>query len=93
MFVWDKTKKFGKNCRIIGRICMDQTMLDVTEFPEAEVGNVVVVFGNGNDGEPTAEDVASWGNTISYEVLCAVSKRVPRLYRTNWITGSVVYKL
>lgn len=93
MFVWDKTKKFGKNCKIIGRICMDQTMLDVTDFPEAEIGNVVVVFGNGKDGEPTAEDVASWGDTISYEVLCAVSKRVPRLYRTNWITGNVVYKL
>ncbi len=93
MFVWDKTKKFGKNCKIIGRICMDQCMLDVTDFPEAEIGNVVVVFGNGKDGEPTAEDVASWGDTISYEVLCAVSKRVPRLYRTNWITGNVVYKL
>ena len=93
MFVWDKTKKFGKNCKIIGRICMDQTMLDVTDFPEAEVGNVVVVFGNGNDGEPTAEDIALWGDTISYEVLCAVSKRVPRLYRTNWITGNVVYKI
>lgn len=93
MFVWDKTKKFGKNCKIIGRICMDQTMLDVTDFPAAEVGNVVVVFGNGKDGEPTAEDVARWGDTISYEVLCAVSKRVPRLYRTNWITGDVVYKI
>ncbi len=93
MFVWDKTKKFGRNCPIIGRICMDQTMLDVTDFPEAEVGNVVVVFGNGKDGEPTAEDVARWGGTISYEVLCAVSKRVPRLYRTNWITGNVVYKI
>ncbi len=93
MFVWDKTKKFGKNCKIIGRICMDQTMLDVTDFPEAEIGNVVVVFGNGKDGEPTAEDVARWGDTISYEVLCAVSKRVPRLYRTNWITENVVYKL
>lgn len=93
MFVWDKTKKFGKNCKIIGRICMDQCMLDVTDFPEAEIGNVVVVFGNGKDGEPTAEDVARWGDTISYEVLCAVSKRVPRLYRTNWITGNVVYKI
>ena len=93
MFVWDETKKFGKNCKIIGRICMDQTMLDVTDFPEAKVGNVVVVFGNGKDGEPTAEDVAKWGDTISYEVLCNVSKRVPRLYRTNWITGNVVYKI
>ena len=93
MFVWDKTKKYGKNCKIIGRVCMDQCMLDITDFPEAEIGNVVVVFGNGKDGEPTAEDIARWGDTISYEVLCAVSKRVPRLYRTNWITGNVVYKL
>lgn len=93
MFVWDKTRKFGKNCKIIGRICMDQTMLDVTDFPEAELSNIVVVFGNGKDGEPTAEDVARWGDTISYEVLCAVSKRVPRLYRYNWITENVIYKI
>ena len=93
MFVWDVTRKFGKNCKIIGRVCMDQCMLDVTDFPEAEMGNIVVCFGNGNDGEPTAEDLARWAGTISYEVLCAVSKRVPRLYRTNWITGSVVYKI
>lgn len=93
MFVWDKTRKFGKNCKIVGRICMDQTMLDVTDFPEAQLSNIVVVFGNGKDGEPTAEDVARWGDTISYEVLCAVSKRVPRLYRYNWITENVIYKI
>ncbi len=93
MFVWDKTRKFGKNCKIVGRICMDQTMLDVTDFPEAELSNIVVVFGNGKDSEPTAEDLARWGDTISYEVLCLVSKRVPRLYRYNWVTGNVVYKL
>ncbi len=93
MFVWDKTRKFGRNCKIIGRVCMDQTMLDVTDFADAEVSNIVVVFGNGADGEPTAEDIARWGGSISYEVLCGVSKRVPRLYRTNWITGNVVYKL
>lgn len=93
MYVWDTTKKRGFKAKIVGRICMDQTMLDVTDFDDAQIGNVVVVFGDGKKGEPTAEDVASWGDTISYEVLCAVSKRVPRLYRTNWITGNVVYKL
>lgn len=93
MFVWDTEKKKGFKAKIVGRICMDQTMLDVTDFDDVKIGNVVVVFGDGKKGEPTAEDVASWGNTISYEVLCAVSKRVPRLYRTNWITGSVVYKI
>lgn len=94
MLIWDVTKKIHFNARVIGRICMDQTMLDITDCPfDVYIGNVCVVFGDGKDGEPTAEDVASWGDTISYEVLCAVSKRVPRLYRTNWITGNVVYKL
>lgn len=93
MYVWDVTRKIGQNCKIVGRVCMDQCMLDVTDFPLAQAGNIVVCFGNGNDGEPTAEDLARWGGTISYEVLCAISKRVPRLYRTNWITGNVVYKI
>lgn len=94
MLVWNVEKKEHFKAKVIGRICMDQAMLDITDCPfEVKIGNVVVVFGDGKNGEPTAEDVASWGNSISYEVLCAVSKRVPRLYRTNWITGDVVYKI
>ena len=94
MLVWDKTCKIGYKAKIVGRICMDQLMLDVTDFDKAEVGNIVVVFGAGTDGEPTADDIAKWGDTISYEVLCAVSKRVPRLYRKNWDKSyNVVYKI
>ena len=94
MLVWNVEKNEHFKAKVIGRICMDQTMLDITDCPfEVRIGNVVVVFGDGKNGEPTAEDVASWGDSISYEVLCAVSKRVPRLYRTNWITGDVVYKI
>lgn len=94
MLVWNKEKKQHFKAKVIGRICMDQTMLDITDCPfDVSIGNVVVVFGNGKDGEPTAETLAKWGDTISYEVLCLVSKRVPRLYRTNWITGNVVYKI
>lgn len=94
MLIWNTEKKEHFKAKVIGRICMDQTMLDITDCPfDVNIGNIAVVFGNGKDGEPTAENVALWGNTISYEVLCAVSKRVPRLYRTNWITGNVVYKI
>lgn len=94
MLVWNKEKKKHFKAKVLGRICMDQTVIDITDCPfDVEIGNVVVVFGNGKDGEPTAEDVANWGDTICYEVLCNVSKRVPRLYRTNWITGNVVYKI
>lgn len=94
MLVWNVEKKEHFKAKVLGRICMDQTILDITDCPfDVQIGNVVVVFGNGKDGEPTAEDVASWGDTISYEVLCNVSKRVPRLYRTNWITGNVMYKI
>ena len=83
----------GKKAKIIGRICMDQTMLDVTDIEDVEIGNVCVLFGNGRGGEPTPDDVASWGNTINYEIVCSVSKRVPRLYRRDGVTVEVMYKI
>ena len=83
----------GQKAKIIGRICMDQTMLDVTDIEGVEIGNVCVLFGNGKGGEPTAYDVAKWGNTINYEIVCLVSKRVPRLYRRDGVTVEVMYKI
>lgn len=83
----------GKRVKIIGRICMDQTMLDVTDIEDVNIGDVVVLFGNGKHGEPTPDDVACWGNTINYEIVCAVSKRVPRLYRRDGVTVEVMYKI
>ena len=83
----------GQKAKIIGRICMDQTMLDVTDIEGVEIGNVCVLFGNGRGGEPTPDDVASWGNTINYEIVCSVSKRVPRLYRRDGVTVEVMYKI
>ncbi len=83
----------GQKAKIIGRICMDQTMLDVTDIDSVEIGNVCVLFGNGRGGEPTPDDVASWGNTINYEIVCSVSKRVPRLYRRDGVTVEVMYKI
>lgn len=83
----------GHKAKIIGRICMDQTMLDVTDIDDINIGDVVVLFGNGKRGEPTAYDVAAWGDTINYEIVCSVSKRVPRLYRRDGVTVEVMYKI
>ncbi len=83
----------GQKAKIIGRICMDQTLLDVTDIEGVEIGNVCVLFGNGKGGEPTPDDVALWGNTINYEIVCSVSKRVPRLYRRDGVTVEVMYKI
>ena len=60
-----------------GSICMDMCMLDLTELPQAAVGDEVEIFGEHNDIEALAKEAG----TISYELLCAVSKRVPRVYQ------------
>ena len=70
----------GKKVRILGRICMDQCMIDVTNVNNISVGDEVIVF---SDKEILADDVAKWTNTINYEVICLVSKRIPRIYIKN----------
>lgn len=66
----------GKRAKILGRVCMDQTMVDVTDIPEAKMGDVVTLAGDG----VTFDDLARICNTIHYEFLCAISPRVPRVY-------------
>lgn len=66
----------GKRVPVVGRVCMDLTMLDVTDFPEVKPGSEVTLWG---EGLPV-EEVAAWADTISYELLCGVSRRVPRIY-------------
>ena len=70
----------GKRCPIIGRVCMDQFMIDVTGVPEAQVGDTVTIFGRDGAEEITADDVADLIGTIGYEVTCLVTPRVPRVY-------------
>ena len=70
----------GKRCPIIGRVCMDQFMIDVTGVPEAQVGDTVTIFGRDGAEEITADDVADLVGTIGYEVTCLVTPRVPRVY-------------
>ena len=67
----------GMKAPIIGRVCMDQTMLDVTDIPDVKLGSEVIVFGG---RELPMELVAEWADTICYEIICDVSPRVPREY-------------
>jgi alanine racemase len=65
---------------IVGRVCMDQTMIDITGLHDITVGDTVVVMGMLQDKQITADDIAALCGTISYEVLLGFSGRVPRVY-------------
>jgi alanine racemase len=70
----------GRRVPIVGRVCMDLTMVDVTEVPGVKIGDEVVVVGRQGAAEISAEDVAAWSATINYEVVTALTERVPRIY-------------
>lgn len=70
----------GKKAPIVGRVCMDMCMVDVTEIPKVSAGDEVIVYGRNIETGQTVEDGAERMNTISYELLCALSKRIPRIY-------------
>ena len=73
----------GEYAPIVGRICMDQFMVDVTDTDGVEVNDEVVLMGKQGDKEITADFIASVLDTINYEVFCTLSKRVPRQYIQN----------
>lgn len=70
----------GKLVPVVGRVCMDQTMIDVTDVPDVKMGDEVVVFGRQGDAVLPVEDLAAKLNTINYEVTSMITKRVPRVY-------------
>ena len=65
---------------IVGRICMDQCMIDVTNVNNIDRGDEVIIFGSTG---VTIDDLASWLETINYEVSCVIGKRIPRIYTRN----------
>lgn len=69
----------GKKCPIIGRVCMDMTMVDISDVPDVKVGDLVTIWGKGLPIEEQAKNAG----TISYELMCSVSPRVPRVYTGN----------
>lgn len=70
----------GEKVAIIGRICMDQCMIDVTNVHTIDKGDEVIIFGR--EGV-TIDDLAMWLETINYEVSCVIGKRIPRIYTKN----------
>lgn len=76
-----KAEAFVKGHRVpvVGRICMDQCMLDVSNVEDVDIDDQIVLFGY-EEGQPTVEDIANKLNTNSYEVICMVGRRVPRVY-------------
>lgn len=70
----------GRRCPVLGRVCMDQTMVDVTDVPRAAAGDQAVLLGAQGTERITAGELAAWANTISYEMLLAATARVPITY-------------
>lgn len=70
----------GTTAPICGRICMDQTLIDVSAVPDVKVGDIVTVYSNAPDGGSSVTAAAEKVGTINYELLCAIGTRVPRIY-------------
>ena len=82
----------GRRVRVIGRVCMDQLMLDVTGIDEIKSGDLVTVFGKDGGEEISAAELAALSGTIHYELICLIGKRVPRIYQKGGKTvGSLNY--
>lgn len=73
----------GKKAAILGRICMDQFMADVTDIPEAAAGDEVTIFGRDGEREIPVEEIADLSHSFNYEFVCGITARVPRRYREN----------
>jgi alanine racemase len=70
----------GRRAPVAGAVCMDMMMVDVTEVPGAAVGDAVTLVGRDGQEQIGVDDLAAWAGTVNYEILCGISKRVPRIY-------------
>lgn len=70
----------GQKAPILGRVCMDQMMVDVTEIPGVQVGDQVTLVGRDGDQSIPIEEIADWAGSFNYEFACGISRRVPRYY-------------
>ncbi len=83
----------GKRAPILGRICMDQMMVDVTDIPGVSLNDKVVLVGRDGDEVITMEAIAAAADSFNYEFVCGISRRVPRLYRKDGHTVHSVHYL
>ena len=83
----------GVKAPIVGRVCMDQFMVDVTHIPGVRAGDTVTIFGTDGDVSITADEVAEKAQTIGYELVCGIAPRVPRVYFKNAEVDSIARTL
>ena len=79
----------GKRARILGRVCMDQFMVDVTHIPEVEAGDTATIFGKDGNDFISVDTIAEKSGTINYEIVCDINSRVSRVYMKNGEAESV----
>jgi alanine racemase len=72
----------GVRCPVLGRVTMDQTIVDVTDAGTVASGDEAVIIGRQGPAEISVGEFSRWADTIPWETLCSVTKRVPRIYRT-----------
>ncbi len=70
----------GIKCPVVGNICMDQCMVDVSAVPDVKLGDEVVILGKQGDQEISADDLAAINGTINYEITCCFDLRIPKVY-------------
>ena len=75
----------GKRAPILGRICMDQLMVDVTDIGDVQINDRVVLVGTDGEQTITMEDIAAAADSFNYEFVCGISRRVPRFYRSGGV--------
>jgi alanine racemase len=71
----------GRRARIVGRVSMDQIVVDVTDIADVQHDDEVVILGQQGEGQITAEEIAAWSGTINYDVVTGITPRVPRVYK------------
>ena len=80
----------GQKAPILGRICMDQMMVDVTDIPDVTVGDAVVLIGTDGENTISMEEIAAAADSFNYEFVCGIGRRVPRYYLQN---GKIVQQV
>ena len=73
----------GRRAPILGRVCMDQMMVDITDVPDVKIDDPVVLVGSDGNDVITMEEIAAAADSFNYEFVCGISRRVPRRYRQN----------
>ncbi len=73
----------GRRCPVLGRVTMDQTIVDLTDNPEATAGDTVTIIGHQAEEEIGVQEFSHWADCVPWEAFCSITKRVPRLYRTS----------